>query len=75
MKRNKLDELLTKTDEYEDSEALARFYQVEIIAQMDKVRESADTLELLVGKKYWPIPTYSDLLYKDTPQMPYNEYK
>ena len=42
---------------------------------MDKVRESADTLELLVGKKYWPIPTYSDLLYKDTPQMPYNEYK
>ena len=72
---NKLDELLTKTDEYEDSEALARFYQVEIIAQMDKVRESADTLELLVGKKYWPIPTYSDLLYKDTPQMPYNEYK
>ena len=23
----------------------------------------ADQLEMLVGKKYWPFPTYSDILF------------
>ena len=26
-------------------------------------RQPADDLELLVGKKYWPFPTYSDILF------------
>ena len=30
---------------------------------MDKVRTAADQLETLVGKKYWPFPTYSDILF------------
>ena len=47
------------------------------LSTLSKIAEllSVDIRELLVGKKYWPIPTYSDLLYKDTPQMPYGEYK
>jgi len=28
------------------------------------LREPADALERLVGKKYWPWPTYEDLLFR-----------
>jgi len=30
---------------------------------MDALRAPADALEDLVGKQYWPFPTYGDLLY------------
>lgn len=30
---------------------------------MEQVRKYADEAELLCGKDYWPIPTYTDLLY------------
>ena len=30
---------------------------------MDAIRASADRLEELTAKKYWPFPTYSDLLF------------
>lgn len=30
---------------------------------MDEVRAPADKLEGLVGKKFWPFPTYSDILF------------
>ncbi len=35
-----------------------------VIPAMNKCRSIADELETLVGKKYWPFPTYSDLLFK-----------
>ena len=34
-----------------------------IIPAMAAVREQADELETLVGKEYWPFPTYDDLLF------------
>ena len=34
-----------------------------IIPAMDKVRETVDSLEGLVGKRYWPLPDYTDILY------------
>ena len=34
-----------------------------VIAAMDAVRVPADKLEGLVGKKFWPFPTYSDILF------------
>ena len=30
---------------------------------MQELRATADELETLVGSKYWPFPTYSDLLF------------
>ena len=30
---------------------------------MDELRESADALETLTGKNYWPYPTYGKLLF------------
>ncbi len=46
-----------------DVEKLARYYHDAVLPVMEKVREPADKLELLVGKKYWPFPTYSDILF------------
>lgn len=34
-----------------------------VLPAMNKAREHADALEALVGKKYWPYPTYGDILF------------
>ena len=39
------------------------FIRDEIIPTMNSVRAAADELEMLVGEKYWPFPTYDELLF------------
>jgi len=56
-------EKAVQTAPTEDAEAIARYYHDTILIQMNEVRAAADQLELLVGKKYWPFPTYSDILF------------
>ena len=34
-----------------------------VFAAMEQLRAVADELELIVAKKYWPFPTYGDILY------------
>ncbi|MBQ7595127.1 MAG: glutamine synthetase type III, partial [Clostridia bacterium] len=48
-----------------DTNALtyAEYYRDTIIPAMAKVRKPADELELLIGRAYWPFPTYGDLLF------------
>ena len=46
-----------------DNIATAHYYHDTVIAAMDAVRVPADKLEGLVGKKFWPFPTYSDILF------------
>ena len=60
----KLNSLLRKVNDFNDAYKTADFYKSLVIPAMEEARESADNLELLVGKEYWPIPTYSDLLYR-----------
>lgn len=60
----KLSTLLTKVDNYTDALENATFYKSQIIPAMNAVRAAADSLEVLVGKEYWPFPTYSDLIYR-----------
>ena len=48
----------------EEGLELAKYYKNDVIPAMAEVRKPADELELLVGKEYWPFPTYTDLLYK-----------
>ena len=40
----------------------ARYTRDRVMAAMNEVRASADALEGMVGKSYWPMPTYQDLL-------------
>ena len=47
----------------ENLEEAVTYYQEEIGSKMQALRTDADVLEQLTDKKYWPYPTYSDLLY------------
>ena len=46
-----------------NSEEAVSYYQEVIVSKMQALRDDADILEQLTDKKYWPYPTYSDLLY------------
>ena len=39
------------------------YFSHTIVPLTDAIRETADALELLTDKSYWPLPTYSDLLF------------
>ena len=41
----------------------ANYFSHVIVPKMDAVRATADSLELITDKDYWPFPTYSDLLF------------
>ena len=41
----------------------ARYYGGTVLPIMEQARKSADLLESLTDKRYWPYPTYSELLY------------
>lgn len=41
----------------------ARFYHDTVFATMQSLRAAADELETIVAADYWPIPTYSELLF------------
>lgn len=43
--------------------AQAMYIKEKILPAMDAVRAPADALEGLVGKEFWPFPTYGDLLF------------
>jgi len=45
------------------TEASANYYSDVIVPDMEDVRKSADLLERLTAKSYWPYPIYSDILY------------
>ena len=46
-----------------EPEDAARYCRNVIFASMETIRGYADTLEELTAKKYWPYPTYSDLMF------------
>ena len=59
-----LEALNSKADEISNNQEKAEFYKDKIIPVMGRVRKAADELELITAKKYWPLPTYGDMLYK-----------
>lgn len=44
-------------------EEQAKYARNTLFAQMEKTRKVADQIEPLVGKAYWPYPTYGDMLF------------
>ncbi len=59
-----LDECMEKVDALkEDGQARANYYRDEVIPAMDALRVEADTLEMLVAKDMWPLPSYGDILF------------
>ena len=46
-----------------DVTVMSKYCRDSVIPAMNKLRITADMLEQNVGAKYWPFPTYSDLLF------------
>ena len=46
-----------------DMNQTATYYESVILSAMKSIRMDADLLEHLTDKKFWPYPTYSDLLF------------
>ena len=63
IKIEKLNTSLLEAKNYDDPKENAEFYKNNIRVQMQEVRAIADELETIVGKEYWPFPTYADLLF------------
>ena len=58
-----LEKALLEAKEDRDILAEACFYRDRIFTAMSELRLIVDELETFVGNKYWPIPTYAELLY------------
>lgn len=59
----KLDADLTQAHAIGDRTACAKFYRDVIFTGMNSLREIVDGMEVYMAKAYWPMPTYSDLLF------------
>ena len=57
-----LQSLIDKSAMHSGAE-LSHFVRACIVPAMEDVRSVSDELELLVGKDYWPVPTYADILF------------
>ncbi|PKM63476.1 MAG: glutamine synthetase type III [Firmicutes bacterium HGW-Firmicutes-21] len=55
--------LISAGDKNGNTAAHAMFYKETVLAEMQEFRATADELETLVGAKYWPFPTYGEILY------------
>ena len=60
-----LDELETSliATEEEDAYELAKFYRDVVTKHTAELRLATDELETLIGRRYWNLPTYAELLY------------
>jgi len=58
-----LDKAIAGQDEEKDLPEQAAYSHDTIITAMNEVRKYGDALEVIVAKKYWPIPTYQDILF------------
>ena len=58
-----LDKVLLDSKEYSDATELAIFYKDNVIPAMSELRISADELETITAKGFWPFPSYGDLLF------------
>ena len=52
-----------KANRVEDMALRAKMYSHEVKDMMDKVRDSADHLEMLIDDELWPLPKYRELLF------------
>jgi len=62
-KLNALENTILESKEERDVVAQASFYRDKVFTAISELRLVVDELETLVARKYWPFPTYAELLY------------
>ena len=48
----------------EEGKDQARFYHFDVVPAMEALRTPVDTLEMIVDKEAWPMPSYGDLIFE-----------
>ena len=62
-KVGEIEQLLVEVKGLSGSEKIAHFFAEKIIPVMQEMRAHADDMEVNTAKKYWPFPTYGDILF------------
>lgn len=63
LKMGELEEVLEKSGESGDALATAKYYSSVVFPKMQELRVFADEIEVHLGEKYLPYPTYGELLF------------
>lgn len=58
-----LEQSLSGVKDYSNNLELAKYFKDPVFEKMLALREVADELESIIGKKYWAFPTYGEILY------------
>ena len=61
--RRRLEERAADADGRQDAAAVALAFRERVVPVMERLRGAVDALEMLVGRDYWPVPTYGDLMF------------
>ena len=59
----KLEKSLEKSNTILSSKEKAEYFRDKVLPAMEELRDTADKLEGLVDSEYWPIPTYTQLMF------------
>ena len=59
----KLNDLHHSSREIADQQERANMNAHEIVPVMDALREAVDSLEIIVEREAWPVPTYNEILF------------
>ena len=59
----KLENALVGAKKISCAELTAKYYKSSVLSVMTDLRAAADELETLTAKKFWPYPSYSELLF------------
>jgi glutamine synthetase len=60
----KLEAAVEKAQGMNDTVKQAEAYRDKVVTVMRDLRTNIDTIEMIVPKDMWPVPTYADLLFK-----------
>ena len=63
VKADEIEVLLAEAKKREDAAEQAKFFADRVIPVMEDMRAFADDMEGYTAKKYWPFPTYADILF------------
>jgi len=60
----RLEAAVAKAQRTEDTVRKAEAYRDRVFTAMQDLRSDIDSLEMIVSKNMWPVPGYTDLLFK-----------
>ena len=62
-KANELEKLIAEAKAQATAQKIADFYKDSVIPKMEELRLTVDKAELITDRKFWPYPSYADLLF------------